>query len=64
MVVTRYELYDATLTQPLLFQTKKYKPAPAGDYEFNINPQQSRVVRISENIANIGIRHLIQSAKS
>jgi len=63
MVVTRYELYNATLAKPLQFQTKKYKPAKAGDYEFNINPQQIRVVRISENIANIGIHHATQIPK-
>ncbi|WP_210407704.1 hypothetical protein, partial [Hydrocoleum sp. CS-953] len=60
MVVTRYDLYNATLTKPLKFQTKKYKPAPAGDYEFNINPQEIGVVRISEKIANIGIHHATQ----
>lgn len=60
MVVARYDLYNTTLTQPLQFQTREYKPAPAGDYEFNINPQQIRVIRIPQEIANIGTQHTTQ----
>ncbi|MBO1352302.1 MAG: hypothetical protein EBE86_035320 [Hormoscilla sp. GUM202] len=60
MVVARYDLYDRTLTQPLQFQSRKYRPAPPGDYEFNINPQQTRIIRIPQEIASIGTEYATQ----
>jgi ABC-type oligopeptide transport system ATPase subunit len=57
MILQRYQLYEKVLKQTLLFQTKSYKPAPAGDYEFNIDPRHTRVIRIPPEIANIGIEN-------
>ena len=63
MAVERYNIYRRILTQPLQFQTTKYQPAPAGDYEFNINPEQIRAVRIPQEIANIGREYTPQIHK-
>ncbi|MEH1938723.1 MAG: ATP-binding protein [Nostoc sp.] len=61
MALARYDLYERLLTQePLKFRQTKYRPAPAGDYEFNINPQQTRTIRISKEIANIGVKYATQ----
>ena len=60
MVVARYDLYDRLLKKQLQFQQEKYKPAPAGDYEFNINSQQTRVIRIPQEIASIGTQNAAQ----
>jgi pPIWI RE three-gene island domain Z len=57
MIVQRYQLYEKVLNQALLFKTRAYKPAPAGDYEFNLDPQQTRVIRIPPEIAKIGIEN-------
>lgn len=61
MALARYDLYKRLLTQETLqFQKQKYKPTPVGDYEFNINPQHTRAIRISKEIADIGTQHLAQ----
>lgn len=58
MVIQRYDVYENVLTkQPLSFSLQKYNPAPAGNYQFNINSEQTRLVRISNAIANIGTQH-------
>lgn len=58
MVRERYEIYESLLIkEPLKFVKQKYKPAPVGEYEFNINPEQVRLIRIEPEIANIGIQY-------
>ncbi len=59
MVIQRYDIYETVLTkQPLKFDTsKKYKPATAGNYKFNISSEQTRLVRINNAIANIGTQN-------
>ena len=56
-VIGRYEVYQRVLIKPLKFSTQNYNPAPKGDYQFNISSEQVRLVRISEAIANIGVRN-------
>jgi len=59
MVIQRYDTYEDALTKkPLEFDTrKKYDPAPAGNYQFNISSDQTRLVSISNAIANIGTQY-------
>ncbi len=59
MVIRRYDVYENVLTkQPLEFNTsKQYNPAPAGNYQFNINSEQTRLVPINNAIANLGTQH-------
>lgn len=61
MALERYDLYERLLTQePLKFSQQSYKPAPAGDYLFNISPQQTTLIKIPEELAKIGAQHISQ----
>lgn len=58
MVLERYDLYEKMLTEePLKFLKRKYKPATVGNYEFKINSQQTRVIQIPKDIADIGTQN-------
>ncbi|EAZ92489.1 pPIWI_RE_Z domain-containing protein [Crocosphaera chwakensis] len=58
MFTNRYESYKAVLTEKNLeFDTKNYNPAPKGNYQFKINSEETRLVKIDEAIANIGIQY-------
>ncbi|MEL4894197.1 pPIWI_RE_Z domain-containing protein, partial [Crocosphaera sp. Alani8] len=54
MFTNRYEIYESVLNQRLEFDTKKYNPAPKGDYQFKINSEEIRLVKITDKIASIG----------
>ncbi|BAT51121.1 hypothetical protein NOS3756_00410 [Nostoc sp. NIES-3756] len=61
MALARYQLYERLLTkEPLKFRKDKYRPAPSGDYEFNLNPLVTRTIRIPKEIANIGVQYATQ----
>ncbi|MGK7942599.1 MAG: AAA domain-containing protein [Crocosphaera sp.] len=57
MFTNRYEVYENVLNRKLEFDKRKYNPAPKGDYQFKINSEEIRLVKIDESIANIGIQY-------
>lgn len=61
MALERYDLYEKLLSQdPLQFSQQRYRPAPAGEYMFNISPQQPALIKIPEELARIGSQHVSQ----
>lgn len=61
MALERYDLYERLLTQePLEFSPQSYRPASAGDYLFNVSPQQPMLIKIPEELAQIGLQHVSQ----
>ncbi|WP_201767948.1 hypothetical protein [Acaryochloris sp. CCMEE 5410] len=58
-VLERYTTYERVLTEdPLHFLTQEYKPAPVGEYTFNLNPKLQRNIRIPATLASIGASYV------
>ncbi|MDJ0661617.1 MAG: hypothetical protein QNJ42_19340 [Crocosphaera sp.] len=57
MFTERYQIYENALNSRLKFDIKKYNPAPKADYQFKINSEEMRLIKIEEEIASIGTQY-------